>query len=159
VPTVIYRPFAVMRKSVNKGVIIMNLYIKIKDNIPVEHPIMENNLKACFPEIDLDNLPQNFAKFIRVQKPLVGVYEIDDGTTYEWDGNIVKDVHHIRQMTPQEKQSKINNVQQNKPYPSWIFLEETCTFIPPVSYPTDNKKYSWDESTLTWIENKDNLNV
>jgi hypothetical protein len=39
-----------------------------------------------------------------------------------------------------------------KPYPSWLLDEETCKWYPPVPYPTDDKRYSWNEDRLTWDE-------
>jgi hypothetical protein len=39
-----------------------------------------------------------------------------------------------------------------QPYPSWTLIEETCQWLSPVAYPTDDKLYNWDEATLTWIE-------
>jgi hypothetical protein len=42
--------------------------------------------------------------------------------------------------------------QARKPYPSWIGDEETMTWSPPISYPTDNKIYRWSEETLSWVE-------
>jgi hypothetical protein len=39
-----------------------------------------------------------------------------------------------------------------KPYASWILNEDTCQWEPPIPYPTDEKMYLWDESTLAWIE-------
>lgn len=39
------------------------------------------------------------------------------------------------------------------PYPSWVLDNQTCLWNSPISYPTDGKKYSWDEETQTWIEN------
>jgi hypothetical protein len=43
-----------------------------------------------------------------------------------------------------------------KPFESWRLNEETCIWEPPTSYPTsdleDPKHYSWDETTLSWIE-------
>ena len=39
-----------------------------------------------------------------------------------------------------------------KPYPSWTLVESTCQWTAPVAMPTDDKKYNWDEATLTWIE-------
>lgn len=40
-----------------------------------------------------------------------------------------------------------------KPYASWSLDEETCTWNPPVPYPTDTtKKYRWNESIITWEE-------
>jgi hypothetical protein len=39
-----------------------------------------------------------------------------------------------------------------KPFPSWELNEENYQWYAPVAYPTDNKPYTWDESTLSWIE-------
>lgn len=40
-----------------------------------------------------------------------------------------------------------------KPYPSWLFVEESCSWLPPISYPSsDDKVYTWDESEVNWIE-------
>jgi hypothetical protein len=39
-----------------------------------------------------------------------------------------------------------------KPYASWALNEETCLWEAPTPYPTDNKRYKWDEPTLAWIE-------
>ena len=39
-----------------------------------------------------------------------------------------------------------------KPYNSWVLNEDTCLWEAPVSYPNDDKKYIWDESTTSWVE-------
>jgi hypothetical protein len=39
-----------------------------------------------------------------------------------------------------------------KPFNSWTLNEETCLWEPPVSYPENGRIYSWDENTLTWID-------
>jgi hypothetical protein len=39
-----------------------------------------------------------------------------------------------------------------KPYQSWTLVEETCQWTAPVAMPTDQKMYSWDEPTLSWVE-------
>ncbi len=37
-----------------------------------------------------------------------------------------------------------------KPYNSWILNETTCNWDAPISYPTDEKKYTWNEEILNW---------
>lgn len=37
-----------------------------------------------------------------------------------------------------------------KPYDSWVINEKTCTWEPPVSYPTDGQVYIWDELGTSW---------
>jgi len=39
-----------------------------------------------------------------------------------------------------------------KPYASWVLNETSCLWDSPVPYPTDGKKYQWDEITTSWIE-------
>ena len=136
----------------------MNLYIQLKNGLPFEHPILEDNFRQAFPHIDVNNLPPAFAKFERVEQPSVGVYEVYEGVTYEKFGDVFKDVHHIRPMTAEEKTAKQNAIKaqwaENPGWTSWIFDEETCSFKPPVPRPIDGKPYRWDEATTSWIEIK-----
>ncbi len=37
-------------------------------------------------------------------------------------------------------------------YPSWSLNEDTCLWEPPVPYPTDGKRYTWNEETQSWVE-------
>jgi len=39
-----------------------------------------------------------------------------------------------------------------KPYNSWVLNESTCLYDAPTPMPTDDKRYSWDESTTSWVE-------
>jgi hypothetical protein len=39
-----------------------------------------------------------------------------------------------------------------KPYESWLLNESNCQWQAPVAYPTDGKRYIWDEETLSWDE-------
>jgi hypothetical protein len=46
-----------------------------------------------------------------------------------------------------------------QPFQSWLMNEETCLWSSPVPYPTDlgtpenPKRYKWDETTISWVEN------
>ena len=134
----------------------MNLYIQLENGKPVNHPIVEENLRQAFPEMDLNNLPDTFARFERVVPTMLGVYEVSEGATYEWVDGVVKDVHHVRAMTAEEQTAKQDVVkaewQQNNGFVSWTFNEETCRFEAPVPYPSDGKFYVWDEPTTNWVE-------
>jgi len=37
-----------------------------------------------------------------------------------------------------------------KPFNSWILNEDTCLWNAPVAMPQDNKRYNWNEQTLSW---------
>ena len=39
-----------------------------------------------------------------------------------------------------------------QPYPSWTLVEDTCLWESPVAMPTDDKMYTWDEDTTSWVE-------
>lgn len=84
----------------------MELFIQIRNGQPYEHPIMGDNFRQAFPDVDVNNLPPEFARFERVAPPVPGVYEVVDGPTYEWVADIVKDVWTIRPMTDEEQQQK-----------------------------------------------------
>ena len=44
-----------------------------------------------------------------------------------------------------------------RPFPSWVFNENTCRYESPVAYPTaeDEKRYTWNEETTSWDEKTD----
>jgi hypothetical protein len=39
-----------------------------------------------------------------------------------------------------------------QPYPSWILNNTTWLWEAPVTYPTDGKRYKWDETIQNWSE-------
>ena len=39
-----------------------------------------------------------------------------------------------------------------RPYASWTLNETTCLWEAPVSRPSDNKNYVWNEDTTSWVE-------
>jgi len=39
-----------------------------------------------------------------------------------------------------------------QPYASWVLNEITCVWEAPAPYPTDDKRYRWDEPTTSWME-------
>ena len=84
----------------------MQLYIQIVDGQPFEHPIFEDNFCQAFPNIDLQQLPPEFAKFER-KEPTPGEFEMPDYVEYRWDNGVVKDFWIYRPMTEDEKELTI----------------------------------------------------
>jgi hypothetical protein len=39
-----------------------------------------------------------------------------------------------------------------KPFASWVLNEATCQWEAPTPMPTDDKRYTWNEETLSWDE-------
>jgi len=89
----------------------MELYIRIINGQPFEHPIFGDNFKEAFPNVDVNNLPSEFARFERIEKPnTCGTFEIEE-CSYQWVDGVVKDVWTARAMTTEEiviKQSEID---------------------------------------------------
>ena len=39
-----------------------------------------------------------------------------------------------------------------QPFPSWSLVESSCRWEAPTALPSDDKMYSWDESTTSWSQ-------
>jgi len=134
----------------------MNCYIRIVNGAPSEHPIVKLNMSQAFPEIDLDNLPPEFAKFIRIEAPVLGVYEENQTVAYELvDGmaGTYTDVFSCEQMTAEEitaKQNVVKDAWAINGFASWTFNEVTCVYEPPIALPDDGGIYHWEEETTSW---------
>jgi len=128
----------------------MELFIRIKDGQPVEHPIFEDNFRQAFPDVDVNNLPPEFARFERVERPTLGVYEtfVYKKPTYELVDGVYKDVWHVRDMTAEEKTAKqqgvisdFNAQEQAENWATWTFDATICRMVSPVPPPeTDQTK-------------------
>lgn len=134
----------------------MELFIRVQDGQPFEHPILGDNFRLAFPEIDTNNLPPEFARFVRVVAPVLGPYEKNQTVSYQLVDGVYTDVFTCEQMTTEEITAKQNQVKANwaanNGFASWTFNETTCAFEAPTPRPTDGKFYRWDEPTLAWVK-------
>lgn len=139
----------------------MELFIRIKDGQPFEHPIFGDNFRQAFPDVDVNNLPPEFARFERVDPPVWGPYDKNPHSIYERGADgVYRDTWHCEKMTDAEIKEKQESTKkwwaESAGTPkSWIFNSETCLFEAPVPYPTDGKNYRWDEPSLSWVEPKE----
>jgi hypothetical protein len=78
----------------------MNLYIETENNQIKNHPAFEENLIQAFGKV-----PSNWVPFIRVEIPIIDIYEVYEGVTYELVNGVYTDVHHVRPMTEEEKEA------------------------------------------------------
>jgi hypothetical protein len=120
----------------------MELYIRIKDGQPFEHPIFGDNFRQAFPDVDVNDLPPEFAKFVRVEPPVVGFLEVYEGVSYELIGGVYTDVHRIRPMNTEEKTTKqqeiiakFNQREYASNWSAWTFDETTYAMVPPIPRP------------------------
>jgi hypothetical protein len=134
----------------------MELFIRVKDGQPFEHPIFGDNFRQAFPDVDTNNLPAEFARFVRVTAPAVGPYEKNQTVSYQLVNGAYTDVFACEQMTAEEIAAKQQATKDawaaNNGFASWTFSEATCSFEAPTPRPTDGKFYIWDEPTTSWIE-------
>ena len=139
----------------------MELYIRIKDGQPFEHPILGDNFRQAFPEIDINNLPEEFARFERIAAPELGLYEIHEKVQYQRFGDIIKDVWTVRQMTAEEKaatqqaaRDAFNSREQASNWSAWTLDEATCTMVPPIPRPdpVEGKIMLWCGADNNWKE-------
>lgn len=110
----------------------MDLYIRIVDGQPVDHPILGENLRHALG-VDTNNLPPEFARFVRVENTVSPrAYEVVY-VQYEWDGDIVKDVFYTRPMNDQERQ-EFRDMRYSEPHPEGLVFNETIAqWVPNVA--------------------------
>lgn len=141
----------------------MELYIRIKDGQPFRNPIMGDNFRQAFPDVDTNNLPPEFARFERIERPVLGLYETlaAEEPTYELVDGVYKDVWHIRAMTAEEKTAKqqavinaFNEREHASNWSTWTLDEATCSMVPPIPRPepVEGKLMFWCGADANWKE-------
>ena len=146
----------------------MELFIRVKDGQPFEHPIFGDNFCQAFPNIDVNNLPPEFARFERVERPTLGLYEVmvSEEPTYELIDGVYKDVWHKRDMTAEEreatKQVAIQTAKtvwaarpQSENWSAWVLNEETFRYEPPIPRP-EKDQTKLDAGIMTFWCGADN---
>jgi len=102
-----------------------SLYIKVENGQTIDHPVYAWNLLEFYPSI-----PDNYQPFVRADVPDIGVYQVRTvDPNYGLINGIWTDIWTVRDMTPEEKQSKIDAVMA-LPHPDgWVFDETNCKWI------------------------------
>lgn len=124
----------------------MNLYIETEDGVTKNHPAFEDNLIQAFGSV-----PERWKPFIRVEPPVVGLFEVCD-CVYELVNGVYTDVPNVRPMTAEEKAAKIAEARTRLPT-NWTLNEETLRPIPPPR-PTVKGEYPYkfNMETNQWVE-------
>lgn len=129
----------------------MELYIRIKDGQPFEHPILGDNFRQAFPDVDTENLPPEFARFVRVPEPVLGVFDLCTGCEYKFVDGVYTDVHNVRPMTDEERAEKTAQA-TNALRPGWTLNPETLQPIPPPR-PTTSGPWRFNTQAGEWQVN------
>ena len=111
-------------------------FAKLENNIVIQVIVVANQ------EILDENGQESEQKGIDFCSNLLG------GTWLQtsYNGNIRKNYAGIGYLYDEGRDAFI----APKPFNSWLLDEATCQWKAPVDYPTDNKGYIWNESTLSW---------
>lgn len=135
----------------------MNMFIKVVDGQPVDHPAVEENLIKAFGHV-----PEDWEPFLRVVQPDLGVYKVFDPATpsYEKVNGVWTDVWFIRDMTPEEVAKRQQETKdewdffhpQKENWTAWGFDVATCRMVPPVPRPTNTNgvPYDWCGADNAW---------
>lgn len=138
-----------------------DLYIKVENGLPINHPAFKANLIDAFGV-----LPDDWEPFIRVSDPTRNdtsiVLEHPDPVYRKIDG-VWRDVWYTRPKTEEdyaaEKAVKLDSVRAiwaNRPYAhnftAWVLNEEKLQYEPPFPKPTDGKFYRWSGPNNNWRE-------
>lgn len=91
----------------------MELFIEMRDGVPYGHPILEENFREVYPNIDTQNLPLNFARFVRTAPPSrVGMFEVEE-STYQVIGDVVTDVWTIRPLEGEQYAMRVDMLRRS----------------------------------------------
>lgn len=128
-------------------------YILLESGQPFGHPITASNFRLAYPNVDLENLPEWVAAFQRTPRRDEGPYEEYVDSYYMVVDGVVVEVHNYRQFSAEERRAKQNETHAMwamEGFPSWVFDENNCAYVPPTPKPDDGNVYLWDEPTQTW---------
>jgi hypothetical protein len=137
----------------------MNLLIKVENNKAVDHPIMEENLKYFYPDLDVNNPPEGYARFIRKPYPELTPFQkvesieyvIDDALSTEYGTIVYTDKYNVVDLTDEElieySAAQVRSANEkmqadvNAPYPP----------------PDDGDLYVWSSITNSWFKKPENF--
>lgn len=114
-------------------------FAKLDENNVVTQVIVVHNNEL------MDNSQESEAKGVAFCQSLFG----GNWKQTSYNGNIRKNYAGIGYVYDSGRDAFI----PPKPFNSWLLNETTCLWEAPVSYPTDGKRYYWDEPTLSWVQN------
>lgn len=119
------------------------LFIKVESGQAMGHPAFEENLVQAYGAV-----PSDWEPFLRIARPVVGLYEVldSDVPTYQKIDGVWTDVWALRPMTQEEKSNKQQAAissflsrKQAENWSAWIFNEDICAMVPPVTKPAPDK--------------------
>jgi hypothetical protein len=138
-----------------------DLYIKVENGLPVNHPAFKINLIDAFTAV-----PDDWEPFIRVPNPALTDNSITlthPEPVYRKIDGVWRDVWYTRPKTEEElaaeKEKQIQDIRDawsQRPYAhnftAWVLNEEKLQYEAPIPRPTDGKFYRWSGPNNNWRE-------
>lgn len=134
----------------------MTYFVKIENNEPVSGVITKENLLYVYPNMDVEGLPREFVKVKKADSyPKSHPLQNWLGTKIVYKDNEWVEEHQFEFVSEEEAiriKDAIKREHKKFGFPSWIWNEEECCYLPPTPCPDDGKKYDWNEESLSWVE-------
>lgn len=136
---------------------IPKLFMRVINGRPIDHPQSEYGMKILFPpeqypeyDYNLNVLPIEYYPLETLPQPNLQAFQ-KLNLTYEFLGNKVRDVWTVLDMTVEEQNARLEELEAIKPYPSWTLDELTSEWVAPLPKPDDSNEYEWNEQEQRWI--------
>lgn len=134
----------------------MRCYIRVSDGQVVGNPVVAENMIQAFPGIDLDNLPEGWAPFDRIQQPedlLTSCTQVAVCTyTLSSDDVTWQDTWTAREMTYEERvEAYAEKLSLGIVFPNMQLNPATLVWEPNTPMPTDGNTYRWKKRTGEWV--------
>ena len=111
------------------------LYIRVHLGNVIEHPITASNLRMLYPDLDPENPPKGFERFVRVPHPEISPFHKHARTEYIQTNYGWTDNHIVEEIDTTELDiDPMHHNKDNYPAP-----------------PDDGKDYFWVDSIGKWI--------
>jgi len=117
-------------------------FAQLDDDNIVQQVIIISNDVCGEPTLDFPDTEAAGRAFIANTLKLGGVWK---QTSYA--GSFRKNYAGIGYIYDTQKDAFIGP----QPFESWSLNEETCRWEAPIPYPTDGKKYYWNEDDQEWV--------
>lgn len=138
----------------------MELLIKVENGKTVDHPIAKENLIYFYPDLDVNNPPEGYAKFVRKSYPELSLIQSLESTEYVIDSELSEqsntvvwtDKYNIRELT-QEEISDLA-AQEIRASNERMKVSMNASY----SAPDDGNLYIWSASTNSWVLMPENFN-
>jgi hypothetical protein len=137
----------------------MNFLIKIKDGKTVDHPIHEDNLRVFFPNLDINDPPDGYARFVRKEYPELNSFQkvesidyvVDPDLSNQYGNTVWTDKYNIVTLTREELAEIADKTTQEI---NEKMMQDSGAPFPP---PNDGKLYVWVSADQQWIEKPANF--